>query len=114
MQFSPHTFNATSKSLMARTEIFYTILIYPRGQLWAESPQSLRPFSGSWEIFISPGNCSDCVFHHIFGHLSRRQNLFWPILQKSPGFGQTSSPGWCKIQSLAEKMEEDEIDKKVF
>ena len=43
---------------MARTEIFYTILIHPRGQLWAESWQSFRPFSGSWKIFISPGNGS--------------------------------------------------------
>ena len=45
---------------MAPTEIFYTSHIHPRGQLWAESLQSLRPFSGNWEIFISPGNGSDC------------------------------------------------------
>ena len=39
-------FMAHRKVLMARTKFFYTILIHPRGQLWAEFLQTLRAFSG--------------------------------------------------------------------
>ena len=41
-----HTFNGTSKSLMARIDFFCGSLLHPCGQLWAESWRSFPPFDG--------------------------------------------------------------------
>ena len=45
-------FYATSKGSMWHEIFFYTILIHPRGQLWAELLQMLRTFSGQKWLFL--------------------------------------------------------------
>ena len=57
-------FHGTSKVSMCHEIFFYTILVHPLGQLWAELSQTSRTFSGQTWLFLGKNSlfCTNIDF----------------------------------------------------